>query len=39
MAIQLSTAVRNARLDAIETAIGTAAVLKGRTGSLAEGGA
>lgn len=28
MAIQLSTAVRNARLDAIETAVGTDAVLK-----------
>lgn len=33
MAIQLSTAVRNAMLDAIETAIGTTAVLKIRTGS------
>src|SRR5690242_774200 len=33
MAIQLSTAVRNARLDAIESAIGTAAVLKIRTGA------
>ena|SRR5689334_1069063 len=33
MAIKLSTAVRNARLDAIETAIGTSAVLKIRTGS------
>ena len=33
MAIQLSTAVRNARLDAIETQIGTAAVLKIRTGA------
>lgn len=33
MAIQLSTAVRNARLDAIETQIGTAARLKIRTGS------
>lgn len=33
MAIQLSTAVRNAMLDAIETQIGTAAVLKIRTGS------
>jgi hypothetical protein len=33
MAIQLSTTVRNARLDAIETAIGTAAVLKLRTGA------
>ena len=28
MAIQLSTVVRNARLDAIETAIGTAAVVR-----------
>lgn len=34
MAIQLSTAVRNARLDAIETAIGTSAVLKIRTGAV-----
>ena len=33
MAIQLSTAVRNARLDAIETTIGTSAVLKSRTGA------
>ena len=33
MAIQLSTAVRNARLDAIETAVGTAAVVKLRTGA------
>jgi hypothetical protein len=33
MAIQLSTTVRNARLDAIETAVGTSAVLKIRTGS------
>ena len=33
MAIQFSVAVRNARLDAIETAIGTSAVLKIRTGS------
>lgn len=33
MAIQLSVAVRNARLDAIETTIGTSAVLKIRTGS------
>lgn len=32
MAIQLSVAVRNARLDAIEATIGTAAVLKIRTG-------
>lgn len=33
MTIQLSVAVRNARLDAIETAIGTAAVLKIRSGA------
>ena len=33
MAIQLSTTVRNARLDAIETAVGTSAVLKIRTGA------
>jgi hypothetical protein len=33
MAIQFSESVRNARLDAIETAIGTSAVLKIRTGS------
>ena len=33
MAIQFSVAVRNARLDAIETAIGTSAVLKIRTGT------
>jgi hypothetical protein len=33
LAIQLSAAVRNARLDAIETTIGTAAVLKLRTGA------
>ncbi len=33
MAIQLSTGVRNARLDAIETTIGTSAVLKIRTGA------
>ena len=31
MAIKMSVAVRNARLDAIETAIGTSAVLKIRT--------
>lgn len=34
MAIQLSTAVRNARLDAIETTIGASAILKIRTGSV-----
>ena len=33
MALQLSTAVRNARLDAIESNSGTAAVLKLRTGA------
>ncbi|PKN85909.1 MAG: hypothetical protein CVU46_09500 [Chloroflexi bacterium HGW-Chloroflexi-8] len=33
MSIQLSAAVRNARLDAIETAIGASAVLKIRTGA------
>lgn len=33
MSIQLSTAVRNARLDAIETAIGASAILKLRTGA------
>lgn len=33
MAIQLSTAVRNGRLDSIETVIGTSAVLKMRTGA------
>ena len=33
MALQLSDAVRNARLDAIEASIGTSAVLKIRTGA------
>lgn len=33
MALQFSTSVRNAMLDAIETAIGTAAIIKIRTGS------
>ena len=33
MAVQLSTSVRNARLDAIETTIGTSAILKIRTGT------
>jgi hypothetical protein len=33
MTLQLSTAVRNAQLDAIETAIGVSAVLKIRTGA------
>lgn len=33
MTVQFSTTVRNARLDAIETTVGTAAVLKIRTGA------
>lgn len=33
MTVQLSTAVRNAELDAIETAVGASAVLKIRTGA------
>ena len=33
MALQYSTTVNNARLDAIETAIGTSAILKIRTGA------
>lgn len=33
MAVQLSVAVRNARLDAIETAIGTLPILRIRTGA------
>lgn len=33
MALQYSTTVRNAKLDAVETAIGASAVLKIRTGS------
>lgn len=33
MSLQLSVAVRNARLDAIETTIGTSAVLKIKTGA------
>jgi len=33
MALQYSTAVRNAKLDAVETSIGTSAVLRLRTGS------
>lgn len=33
MAIQLSVAVRNARLDAIETAIGASAIMRIRTGA------
>lgn len=34
MAIQFSTSVRNARLDAIETGIGTSAILRIRSGSV-----
>lgn len=34
MSIQLSTAVRNARLDALEATIGTSAILKLRTGAV-----
>jgi hypothetical protein len=34
MPVQLSTAVRNARLDAVETAIGASAILRIRTGSV-----
>lgn len=33
MSIQLSTTVRNARLDAIETAIGASAIMRIRTGA------
>lgn len=33
MTIQYSTSVRNAKLDAVETTIGTSAILKLRTGS------
>lgn len=33
MAVQLSTAVRNARIDSIETTIGASAILRIRTGS------
>lgn len=33
MALQLSVSVRNARLDAIETTIGTSAILKIRSGA------
>jgi len=33
MALQFSVSVRNARLDAIETAVGASAILKIRTGS------
>jgi hypothetical protein len=34
MAIQLSTAVRNARLDVIESTIGTSAIMRIRTGAV-----
>ena len=34
MALQLSTSVRNARLDAIETTIGTSAIMRIRTGAV-----
>lgn len=34
MAVQLSTAVRNARLDAVETATGTSPTLEIRTGAV-----
>ena len=34
MTLQYSTAVRNAKLDAVETAIGASAILKIRTGSV-----
>jgi hypothetical protein len=34
MTLQFSVAVRNARLDAIETAVGTSAILRIRTGSV-----
>ena len=33
MAVQLSTTVRNARLDAIETAVGVSAIMRIRTGA------
>lgn len=33
MSLQLSVGVRNARLDAIETVVGTSAIMKIRTGS------
>lgn len=33
MALQFSVSVRNARLDAIETAVGTSAIMKLRTGA------
>lgn len=34
MALQLSTSVRNAMLDAIETTVGTSAIIEIRTGSV-----
>lgn len=34
MAVQLSTTVRNARLDAIETAVGASAIMRIRTGGV-----
>lgn len=34
MALQYSTTVRNAQLDALETAVGTSAILKIRSGSV-----
>lgn len=34
MALQYSTAVRNARLDAVESTIGTSAIMRIRTGSV-----
>ena len=34
MTVQYSTTVRNAKLDAVETAIGTSAIMKIRTGSV-----
>lgn len=34
MALQYSVAVRNARLDAVETTIGASAILKIRTGAV-----
>lgn len=34
MAVQLSTTVRNARLDAIETAVGASAIMRIRTGAV-----
>lgn len=34
MVLQMSTAVRNAQLDALETAIGTSAIMRIRTGAV-----